>query len=154
MSVLAILAAGSSVGLRSPSMSATGGAATGFGAVREPAVSSVNSLTEMMSIGIGVGSAAGGLAAKVNAAHTSTTACTAIDTPRVQTSRRLVDIVCPALIDPDRGLPHAPSWALLNLRDECDAVEPRARQPPHDLHDGTIVNLAIAAHIDALINPA
>src|SRR5215468_3955031 len=139
MSVLATLAAGSSGGLRSPSMSATGGAATGFGAVREPAVSSVNSLTEMMSIGIGVGSAAGGLAAKVNAAHTSTTACTAIDTPRVQTSRRLVDIVCPALIDPDRRLP--PSWALLDLRDEGDSVEPSAREPPHNLHDGTIVNL-------------
>src|SRR5262245_7022525 len=148
-SVFATFAAGSSAGLRSPTLSAIGAAA--LGAVLEPAVSWVNSLTVMTSIGIGVESVDRGLAAKVSAPHTSTTTCTAIDTPKIQASRLLIDMVRPTLIDPRL---RAPSLALLNLRNERDPVEPRARQPSHDPHDGTIVDLAIAAHIDALFHAA
>src|SRR5262249_40046828 len=108
-SVLATLAAGSSGGLGAPSCSATGFAGCAFGALREPAVSSVNSLTEMIPTGIGAVSLWSGLAAKVNAPQPSTMTCTAIDAPKVQVSRLLVDappigMVRPALIAPRRAL--------------------------------------------------
>src|SRR5262249_21632990 len=51
-------------------------------------------------------------------------------------------------------LPEEPLLALLNLRHERNPMEPRARQPTHDPHDRTIIDLAVTAHKDALLHTA
>src|SRR5262249_58775021 len=80
-SFLASCAVGSSTGLRSPTLSASGRAFAAFGALRAPAVSCEKSLAEMMSIGIvSIDWTAGGLAAKLSALQIRTAMCTAIDT--------------------------------------------------------------------------
>ena len=44
--------------------------------------------------------------------------------------------------------------ALLDLRHQRDAVEAGRRQPPHHLHHGAVIDLLVAAHIDALVGAA
>src|SRR5262245_40953552 len=132
------LAAGLSAAFLSAIFSTNGFGVSAFGALRAPARSCENSVEEMRSTGIdSAGGALSALGANEIKAHSSTAACA------------LADMVSPVLIAIGAG-----SGPLLDLRHKRDPMEAGRREPAHDAHHGAVIDLAIPAHVDALVHPA
>src|SRR5690348_9167984 len=105
-----------------------------FSPVFRPAVIWVSSVSEIMSTGIAsVDSIL--VDGSVTNSHTSSARC------------RSVDMVSPVRMTPS-------SRPLLDFRHQPDLAETGGGEPRHHLHDRAVIELAIAAHEDALVEPA
>src|ERR1700722_9192458 len=74
----------------------------------------------------------------VSTLHSSRAACPAHDMVRPVLIRCSID----------------PSRPLLDVGHQRDAVKPRPRDAAHDLHHSTVIDLAVATDINALVEPA
>src|SRR5215211_7770086 len=127
--------AGLSTGLGSAIFSTNGFGAGALGAAFEPAMSSENSVAEMISMGSESTGMAGGGFVPNDTTHHSTAA-----------AWPMTDMVSPVFI--------GSSGALLDLRHQSDAAEAGLRQPPHHAHDGTVIDFSVAANVDSLVQAA
>src|SRR5262249_3969144 len=128
--------AGSSLGgVGSATFSANGFGVVTFSAVLTPLVSWLNSLAETMS----TGSESTGVTSYGRAANDTRR-------PSMTGPWPTADVTSPIRIEALSPLFH--------LGHQGDAAEAGRRQPPHHAHHRTVVHLAVAAHIDALVEAA